>query len=92
MTDSVAISMRVRQVVSEICDDLDIDRVHPEHQLEANYGFDSFERVELLNTLEDEFNVCFPHPQDRTLAAPTTTVRDLIEAVEQLLSAKGTPA
>ncbi len=87
--DAAQVSLRVRQIVSEVADDCDLDAVHANSKLEANFGLDSFERVELLNSLEDEFDIVFLHPQDRELTSPTTTVRDLVEAVERLLSAKG---
>jgi acyl carrier protein len=90
--DAEQIALRVRQLVSEVCDDCDIDLVHGNSKLEENFGLDSFERVELLNAIEDDFHIVFPAPQDRDLTSPSTTVRDLFEAVERALAAKGTLA
>jgi acyl carrier protein len=81
--DRESILIRVRTVVAEIADLADSD-VREAQQLEPDLGMDSFDRVELLNSLEDEFAVTFHHPADRELTTPATAVRDLIDAVQRL--------
>jgi acyl carrier protein len=49
----------------------------------------SLDGVQIIFTLEDVFDICVP--QDQVQHA-TGTVAELIEAIEQLMAAKNTPA
>lgn len=80
-------TVRLCFVIAEVLDDMDPGQVQLAHQLESHLGLDSFGRVELLNSLEDEFSISFRHPQDRELTRPQTTVADLVAAVQLQLGA-----
>lgn len=87
MIDQIAIAARVATVIEEIADTYP-HLVTRDLHLQSDLGLDSFERVELLNALEDEFAVSFVHPQDRELSRPQATVADIVAAVTNLLAMK----
>jgi acyl carrier protein len=88
VTEREAILTRLRTVIEEVAE-CNTDEIHESHRLEQDLGLDSMDRVELLNTVEDEFSIVFRHPQDRTLTLPDTTVGALVAAVTNLLAMKG---
>lgn len=90
--DRDEIIARVCTVVADVADDLNHVLIRPGAQLQADLGLDSFDRVDLLNQIEDEFAVSLPHPLDRQLTQPDTTVLQLVQAVEQQLAKKGIAA
>lgn len=57
-------------------------RVHPKMNLELDLGFDSLERVELLSSLEQHFQIQVPEQRGGELF----TVADLIKVVEDFFS------
>ena len=56
--------------------------IHPQRNLELDFGFDSLERVELLSTVQETFQVQIPDES----AAQIFTVEELVEAVEERLT------
>ncbi len=62
---------------------ISIDRVTPDKGLADDLAFDSLERVELVMTLEDEFEIVI----DDEDAAPLVTVGDVVAMVERLVGA-----
>jgi acyl carrier protein len=84
------ITTSLYEVIFELFEDV-LPPITDAQQLESQLGLDSMDRVELLNTLEDTFNVTFKHPDDRNLTSPNTTVGQLVGAIETLMAMKGTP-
>lgn len=87
MCEAQLTAARVIQLVSEQAGDQPVHTIETGHVLSKDFGFDSLDRVELVIHLEDEFKVSFPDPVFDALQSPTTTVLDLILAVERSLSA-----
>jgi len=74
---------KVFRIIREMKPSADI---HPQRNLELDFGFDSLERVELLSTVQETFQVQIPDES----AAQIFTVEELVEAVEERLTGETT--
>ena len=70
---------KVFRIIQEMKNNADI---HPQWNLELDLGFDSLERVELLSTIQETFQVQISDES----AAQIFTVEELVEAVEERLT------
>ena len=69
------------RVIAVIADELrlEIDEVEPEHNLVYNLDADSLDLIELLMSLEEEFDVCISDED----AMDVRTVQDVINMVSK---------
>ena len=69
------------RVIAVIADELrlEIDEVEPEHNLAYNLDADSLDLIELLMSLEEEFDVCISDED----AMDVRTVQDVINMVSK---------
>lgn len=90
MSTSDTTATRVKHVIAEICGDIAFDAVKEEQQLQA-LGLDSLDLVEMSFLLEDEFDIqiLLETPEAAVFGQPTSTVQQLIDAVQNLINAKG---
>lgn len=69
------------RVIAVIADELRLqtDEVKPEHSLEDDLGADSLDSIEILMSLEEEFDVCISDDD----AMDVRTVQDAIDMVSK---------
>ena len=87
--DAATTATRVKHVIAEACGDIAFDAVKEEQQLQE-LGLDSLDLVELAMALEDEFDIqILDTASEEACTTPTSTVQQLIDAVQNLINAKG---
>lgn len=86
--DTQLLRLRVKQIVSELANDMPIEQIENEHRLAEYFGMDSLDRIQIVMSLEDEFGILIPDADQERLTLPTATVCDLINQVELQTSTK----